>query len=90
MWEDYFLQLAADGLLTTLLLAAPALAVGLAAGLLAGLLQTLLQIHDPMLSFVPKTVAVAVTLILVLPWMTQTWLEYSRQLFTSLPFLQPS
>jgi flagellar biosynthetic protein FliQ len=87
MWESYFVQLAGQGLITTLVLAAPALAVGLAAGLLTGMLQTLLQIHDPMLSFVPKIVAVSVTMAMVLPWMAHTWMEYSRQLWTHLPFL---
>lgn len=84
--ESYFIQLAGEGLMTTLLLAAPVLAVGLAAGIVMGLIQTLLQIHDPLLSFVPKAIAVAVTLGLVLPWMTQMWLEYSRELFSRVPF----
>lgn len=45
-----------------LLLAAPALCASALAGLLSGLLQSATQVQDPLLSFVPRLLAVALAL----------------------------
>lgn len=60
-----------DLLTTTMWLAGPAVLASLLVGLIVSLLQTLTSIQEQTLSFAPRIVAVAVMLLLMLPWMLQ-------------------
>jgi flagellar biosynthetic protein FliQ len=71
----------------TLLLAAPMLLVALAVGLLVGVFQAATQINEQTLSFIPKLLAMAVTLIFAGPWMLKLIVGYTRELFESIPML---
>ena len=51
------------------------------------MVQTVTQIQEQTLSFVPKLLAVATTFLVALPWMLQLLVEYTSQLFRSLPGL---
>jgi len=63
------LDIARDGLITMLVIAAPCMLVSLVVGLTVSLFQALTQIQEITLTFVPKMIALKVTLILFLPWM---------------------
>jgi flagellar biosynthesis protein FliQ len=63
------LDIARDGVLTFLKVAAPLLVVALLVGLAISLLQALTQLQEQTLVFVPKIVAVFCALILALPFM---------------------
>ena len=39
------------------------------------------QIQEPTLAFVPKIFAMAMAVIIVMPWMFQRLIEYTRHLF---------
>ena len=69
----------------SLLLAAPALLVALAIGLIVSIFQAATQINEQTLSFIPKLVGVFVTLVLAGSWMLQVIVDYTRQLFQSIP-----
>jgi flagellar biosynthetic protein FliQ len=71
----------------TLLLAAPMLVVALVTGLLIGVFQAATQINEMTLSFIPKLVAMAATLIIAGPWMLKLIVDYTRELFNSIPGL---
>jgi flagellar biosynthetic protein FliQ len=71
----------------TMLLAAPMLVVALVTGLLIGVFQAATQINEMTLSFIPKLVAMAATLILAGPWMLKLIVDYTRELFASIPAL---
>jgi flagellar biosynthetic protein FliQ len=71
----------------TVMLAAPLLLVTLAVGLLVGIFQAATQINEMTLSFIPKLVAMAVTLLVAGPWMLSQLIGYTRQLITSIPML---
>jgi flagellar biosynthesis protein FliQ len=71
----------------TLLLSAPMLVVALVTGLLIGVFQAATQINEMTLSFIPKLVAMAATLILAGPWMLKLIVDYTRELFNSIPAL---
>jgi flagellar biosynthesis protein FliQ len=71
----------------TLLLSAPMLVVALVTGLLIGVFQAATQINEMTLSFIPKLVAMAATLILAGPWMLKLIVDYTRELFASIPGL---
>lgn len=63
----------------------PALAFGLVAGVAVSIFQATTQINDMTLVFVPKVVATVLALILFGSWMLQIFLNYTRQIFLSLP-----
>ena len=71
----------------TVMLAAPLLLVTLAVGLLVGIFQAATQINEMTLSFIPKLLAMAATLLLFGPWMLGQLIGYTRMLITSIPSL---
>ena len=71
----------------TLMLSAPLFLVALVTGLIISIFQAATQINEATLSFVPKLVAVFVTLIVAGPWMITLMTDYMRRLFESIPGL---
>jgi len=71
----------------TLLLAAPLLLVALVTGLVIGAFQAATQINEMTLSFIPKLLAMAATLIIAGPWMLKLMVSYTRELIESIPML---
>jgi flagellar biosynthetic protein FliQ len=69
----------------TLMLAAPLLLTALAVGLIVGIFQAATQINEMTLSFIPKLLAMAAVLAITGPWMLRTLVEYTRNLFESIP-----
>ena len=63
------LEVARDSIWTIVLVSAPVLLVGLVVGVAISLVQALTQIQEQTLVFVPKIVAMLVTLVLALPFM---------------------
>lgn len=87
MTPEGVLTLGRDALQLTLVISAPLLLVALAVGLLVSIFQAATQINESTLSFIPKLVAVFVTLVLAGSWMLTQLTDYTRQLFTNLPAL---
>ncbi|HXR19112.1 MAG TPA: flagellar biosynthesis protein FliQ [Steroidobacteraceae bacterium] len=71
----------------TLMLAAPMLLVGLVIGILVGIFQAATQINEMTLSFIPKLLGVATTLVIAGPWMLKQLIGYTRLLIESIPSL---
>lgn len=71
----------------TLMLAAPMLLVGLVIGVLVGIFQAATQINEMTLSFIPKLLGVATTLVIAGPWMLRQFVSYTRVLIESIPGL---
>lgn len=71
----------------TLMLAAPLLLVALVTGLVVGAFQAATQINEMTLSFIPKLMATATTLVIAGPWMLKLLVGYTRELFESIPSL---
>lgn len=67
---------------TSFLVSAPMLIFGLVAGLLISIFQAVTQIHETTLAFVPKILAVVVSLLLFLPWIITTMVTFTTELFT--------
>jgi flagellar biosynthetic protein FliQ len=87
MTEQLAIQFVRDALKMTILLAGPPLAFALIVGLVVSVLQAVTQINEVTLSFVPKILAVFVSLALFGPWMLNTILNYTATLFANLPAL---
>lgn len=85
MTPETVLTIASESLTLTALLAAPLLLVTLITGVLVGVLQAATQINEMTLSFIPKLLALVLTLLITGPWMLQLITTYTRTLFTNIP-----
>ena len=87
MSPETVMSIGSRALEITLLLAAPLLLVALVTGLIIGAFQAATQINEQTLSFIPKLLALALTLVVAGPWMLKVLLSYTRELFESIPNL---
>jgi flagellar biosynthetic protein FliQ len=76
------LDLARDGIVVLLKVASPMMIVGLVVGVAISLLQALTQIQEQTLSFVPKIILMFVSLILMLPFMSDALAAYMARIAT--------
>jgi flagellar biosynthetic protein FliQ len=79
------IDLAREALVIATLIAAPVLLAGTIVGLVIGLLQALTQVQEQTVAFVPKLLAMIVTLGLSLPWILTRLIEYSEHLISNIP-----
>jgi flagellar biosynthesis protein FliQ len=86
MSPEFVVQLAKEAIEITLYLSLPIMGIGLVVGLIVSLFQAVTQIHEMTLTFVPKIIAVLVSLLFLLPWMMQKIIFYTEQLLTQLPW----
>jgi flagellar biosynthetic protein FliQ len=68
-------------------LSAPLLLVSLAIGIVISLVQTVLSLQDQTLSMVPRLAVCALVLLLTGSWMLNTLVDYTTDLFNSIPHL---
>ncbi len=66
------MDVARDAIMTLILVTAPLMLVGLFVGVAVSLVQALTQIQEATLVFVPKILAIFVTLLIALPFMADT------------------
>ena len=66
------LDVARDAIYTLIIVSAPVMLIGLLVGVVISLLQALTQIQEMTLAFVPKILAIFVTLLLTLPFMADS------------------
>jgi flagellar biosynthesis protein FliQ len=87
MSPETVMSIGSRALEITMLLAAPMLLVALVTGLIIGAFQAATQINEQTLSFIPKLLALALTMVVAGPWMLKVLLSYTRELFESIPNL---
>jgi flagellar biosynthetic protein FliQ len=80
-------ELGSQALWMTLLVSAPLLLVALGVGLVIGIVQAATSVNEATLSFIPKLVAMSVTLAVVGGWQIATLVDYMRALFLRIPAL---
>ena len=76
-----------NALALTIMIAAPMLLSALAVGLFVGMIQAATQINEMTLSFIPKLLVLATALGLGGPWMMQTMMDFTRELYHAIPQL---
>ncbi len=79
------IEIGRNALEITLLISAPLFIAALVTGLIVSIFQAATQINEATLSFVPKLVAIFITLIVAGPWMITTMTDYMRRLYESIP-----
>ena len=82
---DQAVELGRAAVILALLISAPVLLAAAFVGLVTSALQAVTQLHDQTLSFVPKIAAMLLALVWVLPWALQRMVEYSVDLYRSIP-----
>ena len=69
----------------TLLVSMPMFLAALVTGLVISIFQAATQINEMTLTFVPKLIAMFVTLVVAGPWMLTVLTDYMRRLCESIP-----
>ncbi len=87
MNADDVLDLAQDSILVMIKIGAPVMLVALLVGVAIALIQALTQMQEMTLSFVPKLLAIYATMILALPFMTNTLIDFGEDLFRQIAIL---
>ncbi|MCU0538630.1 MAG: flagellar biosynthesis protein FliQ [Desulfobacterales bacterium] len=84
MNADYLTGFFFEAIKVTILLASPMLLAGLVVGLLVSIFQSATSINEMTLTFIPKMLAVAAALIFFFPWMMQTIVTFTEQMFLNM------
>lgn len=84
MTQGDVLFIAKEALMLILVTSAPLLGIALAVGITISIFQSVTQIQEATLAFVPKIVAVFVTMLIFGPWMLKMITEFTQNLFQSM------
>ena len=82
MTEGVIMDLTRDAIYTIVITAAPVLLVSLIVGLIISIFQTVTSIQEQTLTFVPKILAVFVTMLLLGAWMLGNMTDYTIKLWS--------
>ncbi|MEC9396051.1 MAG: flagellar biosynthesis protein FliQ [Myxococcota bacterium] len=82
--QDFILQIAREGLLLALIVSAPPVLTSLFVGLLVSIVQATTQIQEQTLTFVPKLVAVFVSLAISAPWIGAQLVRFTHLVFSGI------
>lgn len=85
MTPEYAVDLIKQLITTSLMIAMPILLTALVIGLLISLFQAVTSIQEQTLTFVPKALGVVGMLIILMPWMVRTLIEYTTLIIQKLP-----
>jgi len=87
MSGDMVIQIGRDALYMVMLISAPMLGLGLLVGIMVSIFQATTQIQEQTLAFIPKIIAIFVAIVVFGPWMLSLLVDYTREIFISLPTL---
>ncbi len=85
MTPEFVIGFARQSIELTLSVALPMLGVGLGVGVLVSVLQAATQIQEMTLTFIPKIVAIFLTLLFAFPWIMDKLLTFTEDLFLNIP-----
>lgn len=85
MNQGEILDFARQAIGTACLVTFPILMLSLVVGVAVSVVQAMTQIQEATLSFVPKILVVVLALIVLGPWMLGTMVNFTQNLFRSLP-----
>lgn len=87
MTPEFVLTLGQRMLEVVTMIAIPLLLPALAVGLLVGMFQAATQINEMTLSFIPKVAVVGLVLVMAGPWMLNTLISFTKELYENIPAL---
>jgi flagellar biosynthetic protein FliQ len=81
MTEEMVMQIGQNAITTMVYLAGPVLLAAMAVGIVISILQAITQINEQTLTFIPKMIAVILTLVIMAPWMLRVLQDYAISIF---------
>ncbi|MBS4009007.1 MAG: flagellar biosynthesis protein FliQ [Clostridium sp.] len=84
MSQELVLTVAREAVLATLYISAPVLIISLVVGLSVSVFQATTQIQEPTLTFVPKIVAVFISMLFFGGWMLNMLIQLTLSIFAHL------
>ena len=81
MTELLVIKILRESLMTVMLVSAPVLGIGMLVGLVISIFQTTTSIQEQTLTFVPKMIAIFVTIMLFGSWMMRILINYTNNIF---------
>jgi flagellar biosynthetic protein FliQ len=84
MDQTFIVHVGRETLMTALKIVSPALLVGMFVGLLVSLFQAVTSLQEQTMTLVPKMIAVAITLMLLMPWILQQLLAFAREMIAAM------
>jgi flagellar biosynthesis protein FliQ len=85
MTQDTVVSLIVSMMSVTVKVAAPMLIAGLVVGLVISVFQAVTQIQEQTLSFIPKVIALIAIVAIAGPWMLDTLVTWTQQLWAAIP-----
>ncbi len=87
MNAEFAIEILKNVMFQAVALAAPLLGVAMVIGLAVSLFQAVTSIHEQTLAFVPKALGVLALLLLLLPWMVRSLMEFTVAVIEKMPQL---
>jgi flagellar biosynthesis protein FliQ len=85
MNPEFAIELLKTMIYQALAIAAPILIVAMVIGLAISLFQAVTTIHEQTLAFVPKALAVVGVVLLLLPWIVRSLVEFTTAVIQKMP-----
>jgi len=85
MNPEFAIELVKTMMFQAVSLAAPILLTAMAVGLAVSLFQAVTTIHEQTLAFVPKVLAIVGILVLLLPWILRSLIEFTTAVIQKMP-----
>ncbi len=85
MGAEVITGILAQAIRLALLVAAPMLLTGLIVGLLVSIFQTATQINEMTMTFVPKMIAVGISILFFFPWILNILTDFTQNLIVNIP-----
>lgn len=86
MTQELVITLAQEATKVLLLVTGPLLLVALVVGLVVTIFQAVTQVQEMTLTFVPKIIAVFVTILFISSWLLGKMVDFTRELLFNIPF----
>ena len=84
MTTEFVTHIIRQALITVLLAAAPVLITGLVVGLAVSIFQAISQVHEMTLTFIPKIVAIFISLMIFGPWIIKVISNFATDILMNL------
>jgi flagellar biosynthetic protein FliQ len=85
MTPEFAVELVKNLMFQAIALASPILMVAMTIGLSVSLFQAVSSIHEQTLSFVPKALGIVGIIVVLLPWLLRTTIEFATAVLQKLP-----
>ena len=82
MTEELLVEILKEAFFTTFIVLLPILGVALVVGIIISIFQAATSIQEMTLTFVPKIIFTALTIVLLLPWIIDRLVPFAIKYFT--------